>query len=259
MKMNLNGVTANEIYEVVVEKIYQIPSVLVLSDWQEVNMEFHGFIKEVGTHKLFVGPLRVLNSILLFGIAEDYELGYSVALPFFSDVKDKKGIDSIWELKLFTRIAFLLCRNFADFKELSNYAFDFLEESYQDKYDSIEVKSVLIVSFMYALVKMNARDFSGHKDEIKEIFKNLLSELMIMGEKYHIELYTDTAHFLNEELKNKKEIDPATELDEVKERYIECSDALNKLRTEFGHKYKIEDLYSIFSKSTSGGKLWLLY
>ena len=255
MKTNLNVTTAREVYETMVEKIYQIPSALVSRDWQEVNVEFHKFIKEVGMNSLFKEPLLVLNSVLLFGIAEDHELGYNVAVPIYNNIKSRKGFSSIWELKLFSRVSFLLCRNFGDLKELSKYAFDFLKDSYQDKYDSIEVTSVLTLNLMYALVNINPRDSFEHKNEIEELFKSLYSKIVNMNKKFHIEAYLNHANFLSEEFKNKKEINPEEEAEELRNRYKNLVDELNKHRTKFEHKYKTEDLYSLFLKLTLGGKI----
>ena len=253
MQKALNVKTAEKVYEVMVEKIYQIPSALVLRDWQEVNVEFYEFIKEVGMNPLFKEPLLVLNSILLFGIAEDYELGYNIATPIYNNIKNRKGFSSMYELKLFIRVSFLLCRNFEDLKELSKYAFDFLESS--DNGFTYETPA-LICNIMYALVKMNQKDYLENKEEIKEEFENLYSSLKSMAKEYKLKFYLDYASTLYEEFKIEERRSDELVMEEVMLRYRNFVEALDNHTTKFHNGERIENLSLIFQKiKEAGGKL----
>ena len=254
MQKALDVKTAEEVYEIVVEKIYQIPSALVARDWKKVNVEFLEFVSEVGMDPLFKEPLLVLNSILLFGIAEDYELGYLLAAPIYEDIKNRKGFNSVSELKLFTRVSFLLCRNFEDLKELSKYAFDFLEAS---ENNFIYEKTTLAFNIMYAIVKMNQKDSLKYEDEIKNLFEKLYSMVLSMGEKYHLEFYIDQIDDFYEEFKSGKKPSEEVIMKELEERYESYATGLNKHSTKFHSEYEVKSLSSIFKqlKLDLGGNL----
>lgn len=249
MQKTLDVTTAQEVYEIMVDKIAQVPSELVSSlEWKKLNIEFYDFIEKVGNHKIFREPLIVLNSILLFGIAEDYKLGYKLASPIYGNIKDREGINSIWELKLFMRVSIFLSQDFLELKELSKYAFDFLESCDNN---IIYEKSALICNTMTALLKMNKEDSLKHKEEIEEIFNRLYSDIKDIGEKYKIDLYLKNAKNLYDRFTTEEKFNDEIDIEDVINRDASFLVDFNDQVINFHNEDKVKELKSVIEKLKS--------
>lgn len=168
-----------------------------MNEWKHVHQAAFKYSEnhdKEGEFKLAYLVVKAISDFLLYGVDADFpeEKTRDIVFKIF---KEQGGFKNKWEIQLFGRMSFLLFEDFKNFETLLTYAFDFLNNNFEE--DSLERAAIIAgiaTNSLQALHIMKCLYSNEYPSDRDLMFKKLHALVIEQGKKT---LITGHIEFVN--------------------------------------------------------------